>query len=54
MPIISTKAVQALADTAIARFGEVHLLCNNAGVAGHLGGTSMEEWRWVLSINLWG
>ncbi len=49
-------AVQALADAAIARFGEVHLLCNNAGVAvpGPLGEISMEDWRWVLSINLWG
>ena len=49
-------AVQALADTAIARFNEVHLLCNNAGVAvpGRLGEISMEDWRWVLSINLWG
>jgi len=49
-------AVQALADAAIARFGQVHLLCNNAGVAmpGPVGEISMDDWRWVLSINLWG
>jgi NAD(P)-dependent dehydrogenase (short-subunit alcohol dehydrogenase family) len=49
-------AVQALADAVIARFGQVHLLCNNAGVAvpGPVGEISMADWRWVLSINLWG
>jgi len=48
--------VQALADAAIDRFGHVHLLCNNAGVAmaGTVHETSMEDWRWTLSINLWG
>lgn len=48
--------VQALADAAIDRFGQVHLLCNNAGVgmAGTVHETSMEDWRWTLSINLWG
>lgn len=48
--------VQALADAAIDRFGQVHLLCNNAGVGpfGALGEISMEDWRWILSVNLWG
>lgn len=38
------------------RFGGAHLLCNNAGVSG--GGlveeTSLEDWEWVLGVNLWG
>lgn len=48
--------VQALAGAAIDRFGQVHLLCNNAGVApfGAVGEVSIEDWRWTLSINLWG
>jgi len=49
-------AVNALAAAAVDRFGAVHVLCNNAGVAsladpwfGPLSG-----WKWVLGVNLWG
>src|SRR5258708_35899087 len=35
---------------------DVHLVCNNAGVA--LSGTawenSVDDWRWILGVNLWG
>ncbi len=48
--------VEALAATAIDRFGAVHIACNNAGVGG--GGLSWEmplaTWEWVLGVNLWG
>lgn len=33
-------------------FGKVHVVCNNAGVAG--GGGLLESWRWVLDVNLMG
>jgi NAD(P)-dependent dehydrogenase (short-subunit alcohol dehydrogenase family) len=48
--------VQKIADKALKRFGHVHLLCNNAGVApfGTVGETSIEDWQWVFSVNLWG
>jgi NAD(P)-dependent dehydrogenase (short-subunit alcohol dehydrogenase family) len=54
--VAKLEDVQALADAAVDRFGQVHLLCNNAGVgmAGTVHETSMEDWRWTLSINLWG
>lgn len=48
--------VETLADAAYARFGAVHLLFNNAGVA-ILGPTwklSLDDWRWVMDVNLWG
>jgi len=48
--------VQALADAAVARFGAIHIACNNAGVGA--GGLSWEAplstWEWVLGVNLWG
>jgi NAD(P)-dependent dehydrogenase (short-subunit alcohol dehydrogenase family) len=48
--------VQALADAAVARFGAIHVACNNAGVGA--GGLSWEAplstWEWVLGVNLWG
>ena len=51
-------AVDRLRDAAIDAFGRVHVLCNNAGVAGGRasGGEWVleNEWRWVLEVNLWG
>jgi NAD(P)-dependent dehydrogenase (short-subunit alcohol dehydrogenase family) len=48
--------VEALADRAFERFGAVHLLFNNAGVAA--GGAPWEaswnDWEWVIGVNLWG
>ena len=47
--------VKALADAAFARYGGVHLLCNNAGVG--LTRVSWElstaDWNWVLGVDLW-
>lgn len=50
------KAVEGLADTAKRWFGDTDLLINNAGVAvsGPVGEVPLEDWRWVLDINLWG
>lgn len=47
--------VAGLADQAFARFGEVHLLCNNAGVALTRLVREMRtaDWEWVLGANLW-
>ena len=50
-------AVDRLRDAAIEAFGRVHVLCNNAGVAGGTSGgewVAEKEWRWVLEVNLWG
>ena len=48
--------VERLAAQAIAAFGQVHLLFNNAGVGA--GGTPWEatwnDWEWVIGVNLWG
>jgi NAD(P)-dependent dehydrogenase (short-subunit alcohol dehydrogenase family) len=47
--------VDGLADLAYERFGAVHLLCNNAGVA--VVGTAWErshaDWEWAIGVNLW-
>ncbi len=48
--------VGALADKTLERFGAVHLLFNNAGVAtvSDIWQSSLAEWAWVLGVNLWG
>lgn len=49
-------AVRALADAAYDKFGAVHILCNNAGVAigGPLEAARYEDWQWLMAVNLWG
>ena len=48
--------VEALAKAALDRFGKVHILCNNAGVSitGPIFKMSMDDWRWVYDVNVWG
>jgi NAD(P)-dependent dehydrogenase (short-subunit alcohol dehydrogenase family) len=54
--VADAEAVERLRDAAVERFGRVHVVCNNAGVAGSLTGTGIDltDWRWVLEVNLWG
>lgn len=50
-------AVEALAERTYSRFGDAHILCNNAGVASHPAPCwtqSASDWNWVLGVNLWG
>ncbi|HYW51679.1 MAG TPA: SDR family oxidoreductase [Gemmatimonadaceae bacterium] len=49
------EQVQALADATMARFGAVHLLFNNAGVAsgGLVWESTPADWQWVLGANVW-
>jgi len=48
--------VDALAAAALERFGGVHVLCNNAGVSvgGPMWEHTLDDWTWVLGVNLWG
>ncbi|MEE8549684.1 MAG: SDR family NAD(P)-dependent oxidoreductase [Gemmatimonadota bacterium] len=52
------RSVEELAAKTLERFGKVHLLCNNAGVAaggdGALWTTTERDWAWVLGVNLMG
>jgi NAD(P)-dependent dehydrogenase (short-subunit alcohol dehydrogenase family) len=51
------RQVDALRDRALAEFGAVHVLANNAGVGGShapMWRISRGEWEWVLGVNLWG
>ncbi len=55
--VSSAASVDALAERAYSRFGAVHIVCNNAGVASHPApcwSQSAGDWGWVLGVNLWG
>jgi NAD(P)-dependent dehydrogenase (short-subunit alcohol dehydrogenase family) len=52
---VSVKAdLQAAADATLARYGQVHILCNNAGVVGTRGYLNWTDgsWAWTLGVNL--
>ncbi len=49
--------LEQLAARATGEFGAVHLLFNNAGVAGgggYVWESSLKDWQWILGVNLMG
>jgi NAD(P)-dependent dehydrogenase (short-subunit alcohol dehydrogenase family) len=48
--------VEALAAEADRAYGGADLVVNNAGVAvaGPVGTIPLEDWKWILGVNLWG
>ena len=60
------ETLERLRDETIERFGNVHVLCNNAGVAGRddalgvAGGHTAtwdipdNTWEWIMGVNFWG
>jgi NAD(P)-dependent dehydrogenase (short-subunit alcohol dehydrogenase family) len=55
--VSSAASVTALAEAASSRFGDIHVLCNNAGVEGYLDGAiweaSDQDWAWTIGVNFW-
>ena len=49
-------AMRKAAEATMEAFGGVNIIVNNAGVAigGHPGEISLEDWRWIVDINLMG
>ena len=54
--VSDAEQVEHMAQTADRVLGRIDLLVNNAGVAagGLVGRLSLEDWRWIVNINLWG
>lgn len=47
----------AVLAAALAAFGQVNVVCLNAGVSGGNGRSwelTLDDWRWTLDVNLWG
>jgi NAD(P)-dependent dehydrogenase (short-subunit alcohol dehydrogenase family) len=54
--VADPASVDAAARETIEAFGNVHVVCNNAGVAaaGGIDNISLDNWRWVIDVNLMG
>jgi NAD(P)-dependent dehydrogenase (short-subunit alcohol dehydrogenase family) len=50
------ESVRALAAAITARFGGVHIVCNNAGVAtfSEIADATHADWEYTMSVNFWG
>ena len=51
-----SDSVKALLDATLENFGEVHVLCNNAGVytGGMLWEQTEDDYEWLIRVNQWG
>ncbi len=57
MDVTDPAQWQSVAEQAIKRFGKIHMLVNNAGVAsapGPIEATNHKDWNWVIDVNLKG
>jgi NAD(P)-dependent dehydrogenase (short-subunit alcohol dehydrogenase family) len=54
--VADPASVESAANESRRAFGNVHIVCNNAGVAagGGIDNISLDNWRWVLDVNLMG
>src|ERR1700738_3656126 len=54
--VADPSSVERAAKASYEAFGNVHVVCNNAGVAAGSGidDISLDNWRWVLDVNLMG
>jgi len=54
--VADPSSVERAAQASFEAFGNVHVVCNNAGVAagGGIDNISLDNWRWVLDVNLMG
>jgi NAD(P)-dependent dehydrogenase (short-subunit alcohol dehydrogenase family) len=52
--VTDPESVERAAAASFEAFGNVHVVCNNAGVAGGSGidDILLDDWRWVLDVNL--
>ena len=54
--VADPASVDHAAKMSFEAFGNVHVVCNNAGVAagGGIDNISVDNWRWVIDVNLMG
>ena len=55
LDVSRAEDIAMLADTAFDRYGDVAILCNNAGVTKRARSweLTLDDWTWVLGVDLW-
>jgi NAD(P)-dependent dehydrogenase (short-subunit alcohol dehydrogenase family) len=56
LDVAKRASVEAAAQEALTRFGKIHIVCNNAGVAVQepLGAMAPRDWAWTFDVNFMG
>jgi len=56
LDVMDRKAMARAADEAERVFGNVHVVCNNAGINlfNDIGSATYDDWDWILGVNLGG
>jgi NAD(P)-dependent dehydrogenase (short-subunit alcohol dehydrogenase family) len=55
--VSKSEDLEKVAEQTLDAFGAVHIVCNNAGVAGAWGqawANTLDDWNWIMGVNLWG
>ena len=54
--VSKADSVEALAEATLRKFGAVHIVCNNAGVAtfGPVAKSTRKDWEFTMGVNFWG
>jgi NAD(P)-dependent dehydrogenase (short-subunit alcohol dehydrogenase family) len=54
--VTKVDSVRALAEATKRRFGAVHIVCNNAGIAlfGEMAQATHRDWEYTMSVDFWG
>ncbi len=54
--VADAVSVERAAEASCEAFGNIHVVCNNAGIGagGGIDNISLDDWRWVLDVNLMG
>jgi NAD(P)-dependent dehydrogenase (short-subunit alcohol dehydrogenase family) len=54
--VTKRDSLEALRDTALARYGAAHLICSNAGgpIPRRIVDVTQSDWNWVLDLNFFG
>lgn len=56
--VTKQESVDALRDFALATYGSVHVVCNNAGIGagaeGRMWEHELNDWKWAIAVNVMG
>ena len=57
--VLDKNSVELLFESSVERYGNIHILCNNAGITSDPGGKAIweiekQDWDWIMGVNFYG